>query len=103
MTEWMVYIVVAAALAGNWYINRRSRWGFRIWMLTNSCFVIHHVSRGEWAQAFMFFVYLLMAFDGDWHWRQAEIKAVREREYLKAYKSEKEFAREALAQKVNTE
>ena len=66
----MTWIVAALALTGNVLVIRKSQWGFVCWAVANVYLTIHNSLIGEFAQAAMFAVYLILAVWGIIEWRK---------------------------------
>lgn len=67
----MTWIVAILCLTGNVLVIRKSPWGFACWAVANVYLVAHNYAIQEFAQAFMFAVYFLLAVWGILAWRKA--------------------------------
>jgi nicotinamide riboside transporter PnuC len=67
MLHWSIMVL---SLVGCW-LNIRKHWsGFAIWAVTNAAWMMIDLAAGLYAQAALFFVYLLLAIYGLVAWRK---------------------------------
>lgn len=64
----LIWVLVALALAGTMLNVLHDRRGFWLWGFSNAGFTGLHAAHGEWTQATMFAIYLLLALWGAWSW-----------------------------------
>lgn len=65
----LTWLLVALGLAGTVLNVRRDRRGFLFWVVSNAGLMAVNAGRGDWAQASMFGVYLLLAVWGWLSWQ----------------------------------
>lgn len=63
-------IVVIIALLGAWLNARKNIYGFCCWLLSNGFWTVHNIIIREYAQAFLYFVFLGIAIYGLYKWSQ---------------------------------
>jgi nicotinamide mononucleotide transporter len=63
------WILTACALYGTWLNANQSKNGFWWWLITDILFSMQFVSEGLYAQAFLFFVYSILAVRGLVKWK----------------------------------
>ena len=63
------WTLTIAALIGVVLNIKRKRICFHIWMVTNAGWALVDLSRGIYAQAFLFFIYFLLAIWGIFAWK----------------------------------
>jgi Nicotinamide mononucleotide transporter len=65
------WIIAGMALIGTYLNVKRNRYGFALWMITNSYFSILNIRLGSYPQSALFFVYFILAVYGfiAWHRR----------------------------------
>lgn len=68
MDKSIAWIVTALALYGTWLNAQQDRKGFYFWLVSNACFCFLNLRSGQYAQAFLFASYFLLAIKGleDW-------------------------------------
>lgn len=65
--DW-TWAVTAASLIGAYANVKQKAWGFILWMLTNLTWCIVDFVTGIYSQAFLMFIYFLMALWGFIEW-----------------------------------
>lgn len=68
--ERITWIVMVAALVGTWINIKQDHRCFYIWSVTNTFFCIYNASHEQYAQAFLFAVYFVLAVVGIVKWRK---------------------------------
>ena len=68
MIDNLMWLAMAAALAGNIFVIYKKRTGFGIWFFTNWIWVAYDIHKEAYAQACMMFIYAGMAAWGWYHW-----------------------------------
>jgi nicotinamide riboside transporter PnuC len=63
-------IATVIAVVGVVLNNRRLRWCFLLWLVSNSITAIIHVHAGIWSLFARDVLFLLLAVEGWWRWRQ---------------------------------
>jgi len=63
-----MWAVTAAAIVGTLANCHKKRWGFVVWMVTNSLLTAYNVYIGEWAQAALWATYVGIAVYGWVQW-----------------------------------
>jgi len=76
------WIVTIASIAGTTANACKKRWGFLIWMLTNTFWVIYDVHFGLYAQAFLYVVNFVLAVTGFILWGKKKEKQPAPRKNL---------------------
>lgn len=72
MSELWMWLFVAVALAGNYAVVKKQRWGFLAWMVSNVAWASYDFYKEAYAQTFLMSVYFLLAIWG-WHaWKQGK-------------------------------
>jgi hypothetical protein len=69
MDQWIAWVVAAFALYGTWLNAKKDIRGFYFWIASNTAFCFLNLRSGQMAQAFLFAVYVVLAFKGleDWN------------------------------------
>ena len=67
-------IVTAIAIIAGYLNSQGQRLGFVMWCGTNTAFFINNMIIGQYEQAFLFFVYLLLAMNGVWNTYRRQTK-----------------------------
>jgi len=73
MGEWILAVVSIFGVVLNIYKNK---WCFIVWAVTNFIWMLINLSREIYAQAFLFFIYFLLAIWGMFEWKIDDIKDV---------------------------
>lgn len=68
MIEIIGFISGVLAIIGVLANNRRLRWCFLLWMVSNALSLCIHLLTGIWSLAGRDAVFLLLAFEGYWKW-----------------------------------
>ena len=66
----LTWPVTALSIIGVVLNIKRSRWGFAVWTVTNSFWMVYDYQIGAYAQSALFAVYLMLALWGLWEWRE---------------------------------
>lgn len=77
MASWLdwSWILVALSLTGTVLNIKKRPAGFAIWIISNSFWVVYDVLTGLYSQAFLFFVYDILAAWGLWEWTREKRRA----------------------------
>ena len=70
MIELIGFIAGAIAVAGVILNNRRVRFCFVLWVVSNTLSMGLHANAGMWSLAFRDLVFLVLAFQGLYMWRK---------------------------------
>jgi len=70
--ELMGWISTAIAIAGVVMNNRRSRWCFALWLISNSISLTIHVAVGVWSLAARDLAFWALAWHGFYAWTAAK-------------------------------
>jgi len=70
MIEIIGFISGALAVIGVLANNRKLRWCFLFWMVSNSMSLAIHADAGIWSLAIRDAVFLVLAFEGWFKWRE---------------------------------
>lgn len=62
------WIMSCIAFIGTLLNAERNKWGFALWMLSNSYMCVRFAVIGEFAQSLLFFAYVLLAIRGIVSW-----------------------------------
>lgn len=62
--ETVLLITTFAALFGAYLNANGNRYGFLIWITTNTVFCVHNMKIGQWQQGLLFLAYLFLAIWG---------------------------------------
>lgn len=75
-TEMLLWLNTIVAIVGTYLNAKQVRFGFIIWMVTNTAFVVNNIYIGSYAQATLFAVYFVLAVVGyrSWGKQKAEVK-----------------------------
>ncbi len=65
----MMWWLAALSITGVILNVRKDRRGFAVWMFTNTCWALIDLSRGLYAQSFLFVVYFFLALWGWISWK----------------------------------
>ena len=68
MIENMGIISMVLAIIGVLANNRRLRWCFLLWMVSNAMSFMIHANAGIWSLAVRDAVFLILAVEGYWRW-----------------------------------
>lgn len=66
--EAILFIATIAALYGAYLVSNGNFYGFAIWIFTNMIFFANNLVIGQWEQAFLFGVYMILAVNGVRKW-----------------------------------
>lgn len=69
MIEWVMAIM---ALIGTYLNTKKKKSSFVLWMITNCYWMCHNIYVKEYAQAFLFFSFLILAIYGFFSWANSE-------------------------------
>jgi nicotinamide riboside transporter PnuC len=69
VTTAIMWCVCVAAILGTELNVRKRREGFALWAVTNLVFIVRNACIGEWPQAMLFGVYLVMCIRGWRSWK----------------------------------
>ena len=69
------WILVVLSLIGTVLNIKKSPLGFLFWLISNTFWVVYDGMMGLYSQAFLFFVYDLLAAWGLWEWTRAKRKS----------------------------
>ena len=69
MVDHLMWLVMLAALAGNYFVIKKNRWGFMIWFVTNWAWIVYDIHKEAHAQAAMMFIYAGLAAWGWFEWK----------------------------------
>lgn len=64
-----IWIITAIALIGTVLNANKQRIGFLFWIVSNLGLFLYNYQNDEYAQALLFFIYLLLAIYGLFKWR----------------------------------
>ena len=70
MTNFLLLIFIITALIGNWFIIKKNPIGYYYWILSNLGLIIHNLTIKQYLQAFLFFIFLVLAIYGLFTWRE---------------------------------
>lgn len=65
------WLLTIASLIGVVANIHKKTWCFYIWAVTNSLWMVYDLTRGAYPQAFLFAVYVILAFYGIYQWRKS--------------------------------
>ena len=65
MIEWAAF---ALSLAGNYLNIKKSVWGFVLWIVGNTIWVVVDYQQQKWANMTLFLIYTLMSIWGIYQW-----------------------------------
>jgi nicotinamide riboside transporter PnuC len=63
------FVCMALSLVGYYFIIKKNHVGFYYWLLSNTGWIFIDLYKGIYFQAFMFFIFSLLAIDGILKWR----------------------------------
>ena len=69
MIEIIGLMTMVIAVIGVILNNRKCRWCFVLWMVSNSLSAVIHLNTGPWTLVMRDLIFLVLAFDGYWRWR----------------------------------
>ena len=70
MFEWLL---TSLSLAGTWFNIQKKLAGWVVWSIANTGWVISFASKNLWAEATLFFIYLILSIYGYFRWKRQEI------------------------------
>ena len=68
MIDWL-WLVTLASLIGTVANIYKKAWGFAVWLVTSATWTVVDYRMGNYPQAALFFVYMLLSVWGLWKWR----------------------------------
>jgi len=69
MFEWILTIF---SLAGTWYNIQKKLVSWIIWSIANAGWVVSFAAKHMWAEATLFFIYLILSVYGFFKWKRTE-------------------------------
>lgn len=67
------WIMAAMALAGTILNIKKQKYGFAFWIVSNGYWCIHNILIQEYAQAFLYFIFFLLAIWGLISWSKNQV------------------------------
>lgn len=74
MLEIITWIIVGFSIIAGFYNARKSIISYFIWPFTNASLMIINVIQHQYAQALLWFIYLVLVVYGIYNWRKLENK-----------------------------
>ena len=74
MFEWILTVL---SLAGTWFNIQKKLASWLIWSVANAGWVVSFALKQMWAEATLFFVYLILSIYGYFKWKRTEAQLVR--------------------------